>query len=77
MSINYKNFVIRVLLALLALSFILAGFIGFFGSTSETNIATINKEKISANSFITFLNNKKSQLYQNNLTTSQINYLED
>ena len=75
MSINYKNFVIRVLLALLALSFILAGFIGFFGSTSETNIATINKEKISVNSFITFLNNKKSQLYQNNLTTSQINYL--
>ena len=75
MSINYKNFIIRVLLALLALSFILAGFIGFFGSASETNIATINKEKIGVNNFITFLNNKKSQLYQNNLTTSQINYL--
>lgn len=75
MSINYKNVVIRVLLALLALSFILAGFIGFFGSTGETNIAKINKEKVSVNNFITFLNNKKSQLYQNNLTTSQINYL--
>lgn len=75
MTVNCKNFFVRTLLALLALSFILAGVIGFFGGVGETSIAKINKNSLNINNFITFFNNKRSQLYELNLTNSQINYL--
>lgn len=75
MNSKYKSLFVKGLLALLAFSFALAGIIGFTGGMGQINIAKINKTNINVNAFINFLNNSRSQLYNSDLTTAQIDYL--
>lgn len=75
MSDKYKNLFVKGLLALLAFSFALAGIIGFSGTMNQANIVKINKTNINVNAFVTFLNNTRSQLYNSDLNTAQIDYL--
>ena len=75
MTDKYKNLFIKGLLALLAFSFALAGVVGFSGTMNQANIVKINKTNINVNNFITFLNNTRSQLYNSDLTTAQVDYL--
>lgn len=75
MNSKYKSLFVKGLLALLAFSFALAGIIGFTGGMGQINIAKINKANINVNAFINFLNNSRSQLYNSDLTTAQIDYL--
>jgi len=74
-KIKIKNFFIKTLLIMLALSFVIFGIINFFTGVGETNIAKINNDKISVNSFLSYVNNKRSQLFQSNLTNKDMNFV--
>lgn len=75
MQIQIKSIVVKTLLILLATSFVLFGIVNFFNGVGNTNILKINNEKISVNKFSKFLTEKRSQVFDKNLTSEELKFL--
>ena len=75
MQIQIKSIVVKTLLILLATSFVLFGIVNFFNGVGNTNILKINNEKISVNKFSKFLTEKRSQVFNKNLTSEELKFL--
>lgn len=75
MQIQIKSIVVKTLLILLATSFVLFGIVNFFNGVGNTNILKINNEKISVNKFSKFLTEKRSQIFNKNLTSEELKFL--
>ncbi|MDR3290445.1 MAG: peptidylprolyl isomerase [Rickettsiales bacterium] len=67
MNEKLKSVIVKSLLIFLSASFILFGIINYFNGISDTNLIKVNKKQISLNTFLTFLNNKRTQLMQQNI----------
>ena len=76
MQIQIKSIVVKTLLILLATSFVLFGIVNFFNGVGNTNILKINNEKISVNKFSKFLTEKRSQVFDKNLTSEELKFLK-
>jgi len=75
MKLKIKGIFVKTLLIILAASFILFGMANFFSGVGNTNIVKIDSEKVSLNRFIRFLNEKRNQYYESELTDSDLDLL--
>ncbi|GMO63775.1 MAG: hypothetical protein Ta2D_10620 [Rickettsiales bacterium] len=66
MNLKVKETVIKSLLIFLSATFILFGIINYFDGMSDVHLIKINNKQITFNGFLTFLNNKRTQIIQTN-----------
>ncbi|MDD2840303.1 MAG: peptidylprolyl isomerase [Rickettsiales bacterium] len=75
MKFEIKGIFVKTLLIILAISFVLFGIINFFSGVGNNNILKINKQKVSANQFSKFLTEKRSQLFNTDLSNEEVEFL--
>lgn len=75
MKFEIKGIFVKSLLIILAISFVMFGVLNFFSGVGSTNIVKINNNKISINKFIKFTNDKRSRLFQSDLSNKDIEFI--
>ncbi|HSQ97315.1 MAG TPA: peptidylprolyl isomerase [Rickettsiales bacterium] len=75
MKFEIRSIFVKTLLIVLATSFVLFGIINFFNGVGNSNILKINKQKIGVNQFSKFLNEKRNQFFNTDLSSDEVEFL--